>query len=141
MIQYRANGRTRRYALGLHGVLTPDQARKLAARKLGEVREGGDPSAERKARARASTVAELAERYLAEHAHPKKRRTSIEGDERIPKPGSVESQTKYSRGLVSTASTSRFVIFGIASHICFRGSSSEAFGSIHSETELSVAVT
>ena len=45
LIQYRAKGRTRRLALGLHRVLTPEQARRRAAELLAEVRRGGDPSA------------------------------------------------------------------------------------------------
>ena len=39
--QYRAQGRTRRRAIGQHGVLTADEARKEARKLLGEVAKGG----------------------------------------------------------------------------------------------------
>jgi len=49
-VQYRdVSGRTRRIALGRHGVLTPDQARKMAVQRLAEVARGENPSTERRA--------------------------------------------------------------------------------------------
>lgn len=83
MIQYRSQGRTRRYTLGAHGTLTPDQARKLAQKKLGEVAEGGNPSEERKRGRQAASVQELANRYMDEHARPKKKPASASRDERL----------------------------------------------------------
>jgi integrase len=83
LIQYRAKGRTRRFALGLHGVLTPDQARRRAAELLAQVRHGGDPSAERSAALHAPTVADLCERYLAEYAAGRKKARSVAEDRRI----------------------------------------------------------
>lgn len=80
LIQYRAKGRTRRLALGLHGTLTPEQARRLAAEQLACVRRGEDPSADRAAARHAATVAEFSERYLAQHADVKKKPRSVEGD-------------------------------------------------------------
>ena len=68
LVQYRTReGRTRRLAFGRVGVLTPDQARKLAADKLKEVAEGGDPSADRhRARHDALTISDLSDLYLTE---------------------------------------------------------------------------
>ena len=69
LVQYRTRGgRTRRLTLGRVGVLTPDQARKLAAAALKGVQQGADPSADRHAaRVRdVFTVGELADLYLAE---------------------------------------------------------------------------
>ncbi|MBL4871941.1 MAG: DUF4102 domain-containing protein, partial [Rhodobacteraceae bacterium] len=37
MIQYRSGGRTRRLAIGKHGTIATDEARKEALRRLGEV--------------------------------------------------------------------------------------------------------
>jgi integrase len=67
MVQYRAGRRSRRMALGPHGVLTADQARSMAVQVLAEVRTGSDPAGVRKERREALTVAELAERFDKEH--------------------------------------------------------------------------
>jgi integrase len=83
VVQYRTpEGRTRRLALGRVGVLTADQARKLAAARLSEVAHGRDPSAERRAAREALTVAEVAELYLCEGpaAKPNKKASSWAAD-------------------------------------------------------------
>lgn len=80
LVQYRTKeARTRRLAIGKVGVLTPDEARKLAGDKLKEVAQGGDPSAERhRVRREALTITELANLYLAEGpaAKPNKKASS-----------------------------------------------------------------
>jgi integrase len=43
-LRYRAAGKQRWFALGLHGRITPDQARELAKQRAGEVAAGGDPA-------------------------------------------------------------------------------------------------
>jgi integrase len=83
VVQYRnAQKRTRRLVLGSHGVLTPDQARRLAAAKLAAAHSGRDPAEEMRATERALNVAELAERYIEEHI-PKKKDSSAREDRRI----------------------------------------------------------
>jgi integrase len=67
MVQYRAGRRSRRVALGPHGVLTTEQARGMAIQLLAEVRAGSDPALDRKQRRDAVTVAELADRFDKEH--------------------------------------------------------------------------
>jgi len=67
IISYRINKRPRRMSLGQFGVITPEQARKMAMKYLSSVKEGHDPSAERKAKRNAKTVNELAERFDKEH--------------------------------------------------------------------------
>ncbi len=81
VLQYWVNGRARRVTLGLYGAeLTVDQARTKARNLRGQVAAGGDPAAER-ARVRAiPTLAEFAERYMAEHAAVKKKPRSYEAD-------------------------------------------------------------
>lgn len=65
IIQYRnAAGRTRKLAIGKLGVLTPDEARQRARRRLGDVADGNDPSATRNAARGAMSVADLCREYL-----------------------------------------------------------------------------
>jgi len=78
--QYRAGGRTRRVGLGTHGAVTPGQARKEAMKVLAEVATGADPARVKAQERRAPTVADLFERYLAEHAQVKKKASSVVKD-------------------------------------------------------------
>jgi integrase len=82
ILQYRRGGRgtpTKRFTIGRHGALTPEQARKEAARLSGAIANGIDPAALRAAEKTAPTVADLAERFLAEHVATKnKPSTAIE---------------------------------------------------------------
>lgn len=65
LVQYRnQEGRTRKLALGRHGPLTPEQARRLAREKLGAVAKGDDPAEERRAMREGLTVAEVCDWYL-----------------------------------------------------------------------------
>jgi integrase len=71
VLQYRMAGRasvTRRYTIGEHGELTPDQARAEAIRLRGRIRTGIDPQEEKKARSlplpKARTFAATADDYL-----------------------------------------------------------------------------
>jgi integrase len=66
LVQYRAGGRTRRYAIGLHGVWTPETARREARILLGRVAQGDNPAEEKRLDAKSMTVKELCERYLAD---------------------------------------------------------------------------
>jgi integrase len=79
LIQYRnAFGRSRRMTLGTARVLTPDQARKEAARLLARVRQGEDPAEDRRQTRHGLTFKQLAERYLDHHLRPKRKRRSVE---------------------------------------------------------------
>lgn len=68
MLRYRnAEGRQRRYIIGrLGSPWTPETARAEAQRLLGEVAAGGDPAADKQARRKAETVAELCDLYVIE---------------------------------------------------------------------------
>ncbi len=67
VIQYRnAERRTRRFVIGLYGVLTIEVARDLAKKKLASVVDGGDPSQERRAAREGMAVAEVCDWYLEE---------------------------------------------------------------------------
>ena len=91
-LKYRSAGRQVIAKIGEHGPLTAEQARERARTVVGAVSEGRDPVAERKAAVeaakeqarRAITLAQLAERWLAEgpDAAPTKRAVSWETDAR-----------------------------------------------------------
>lgn len=67
IIQYRnVEGRTRRCVIGQYGVLTVEQARDLAQKKLAAVIDGADPSAERHSVRKGLTIAAVCDWYLAE---------------------------------------------------------------------------
>jgi integrase len=81
LLYYRtADGQQRKPALGTHGAITSEQAREIARTMLADVARGGDPKAAARARRAAPTVAELADRFLAEHAATKKRSSSTRMD-------------------------------------------------------------
>src|ERR1700722_11262941 len=71
----------RRVVLGRHGVLTPEQARELARQMLARVVSGADPAAERTARKKESTVAELLRHAVATHWRPKAKASSAKNFE------------------------------------------------------------
>jgi integrase len=65
MIQYRnSSGYSRRHTLGKFGVLTADEARKMAKAALADVAKGHDPSAKRSEDRKAITVRQLCDAYL-----------------------------------------------------------------------------
>jgi integrase len=64
----------RKLTIGKHGApWTPEAARSEAKRLLGLVESGANPGADRIARQEAPTVADLAVRFLAEHAEAKRK--------------------------------------------------------------------
>ena len=71
----------RKPSIGVHGAITCEEARKTAREWLAQVSAGKDPLAARQAMAKAPNVADLAKRYMREHAHRKKP-SSAENDER-----------------------------------------------------------
>lgn len=78
VLHYRAGvGRgapLRKLTIGRHGSpWTAETARKEAKRLLGLVENGADPAADKSARKEAPTLADLAERFLAEHAEAKRK--------------------------------------------------------------------
>jgi integrase len=82
-VEWMRERRTRRLSLGEHGPVTVDQARDRARDLLGRVAHGEDPATARAEEKSAPTFADLARRYLEEHAGPKKKPASIEADKRM----------------------------------------------------------
>lgn len=66
VIQYRSNGSSRRFTIGLHGIWTAETARREAKAQLGRVAQGDDPAEERFEDRNAMTVKELCERYIGD---------------------------------------------------------------------------
>jgi integrase len=65
IVQYRnSSSASRRLTLGKFGVLTPDEARKMAKQVLAEAARGGDPAEKRAQDREAMTVRELCRAYL-----------------------------------------------------------------------------
>jgi integrase len=82
IVHYRAGiGRgapLRKLTIGKHGApWTPEMARNEARRLLGLVEGGADPAAAKIARKEAPTVADLADRFLAEHAEAKRKASTL----------------------------------------------------------------
>ncbi len=69
--QYRKDGRSRRVAIGLHGRLTPDEARSMAKTTLGKVEQGTDPVEERRKARAVRAFREVAEEWLRLHVAAK----------------------------------------------------------------------
>lgn len=64
LVQYRADGRSRRYTIGVHGVWTPESARREAKAQLGRVAQGEDPAEEKAELNKAMSMKELCELYM-----------------------------------------------------------------------------
>ncbi|MBF0183721.1 MAG: tyrosine-type recombinase/integrase [Magnetococcales bacterium] len=77
LVQFRVAGRTRRVTIGTHGVVTPDQARQEAIKLLASVTAGKDPAAIKAAAKAVPTVAEVVERFFAEHVATKNKASTI----------------------------------------------------------------
>ena len=81
VLAYRNSARrSRNLTIGRFGVLTLAQARRRARELLVQVAAGRDPVAEKES-SKGLTVAELAERYLEQHARSKKKPSSVKADE------------------------------------------------------------
>ncbi len=83
VIKARVRGRQRFITIGTHGKpWTPETARRRAIELFGLIAGGGDPAGDRDDAKMALTLEVFAERYLREHARPKKKRSSVADDER-----------------------------------------------------------
>ena len=85
ILQYSRRNKDRRVTIGRHGDggFTAEQARGEAEILRGIIRHGGDPAADRARERAIPTMRVLAERYMAEHAIPKKKPRSADGDRRL----------------------------------------------------------
>jgi integrase len=78
---YRAsNGQQRRPVIGVHGVMTAEDARQIARRWIGSAFAGQDVSQDRQEARSAPLVRELADRYFEDYAKPFKKPSSCKTD-------------------------------------------------------------
>jgi len=82
VVQYKKDGRNRRVTLGLHGRITPTEARQLAKQVFGDLARGHNPAEERAIIRRDPTVHELCDLYVKEGraAKPTKKESSWRTD-------------------------------------------------------------
>jgi integrase len=64
IVQTRVRGKNRRITLGKHPALKPQHARKLAKEKIGDLTQGKDQTAEKKARTKFATLGLVTEHYI-----------------------------------------------------------------------------
>jgi integrase len=81
LLKYRYRGAQKWLTIGRHGEITVAEARQRATALRGRIADGEDPAAARRAIA-SPTIADLADRYLAEHAEPHKKPRSVDEDRR-----------------------------------------------------------
>jgi integrase len=102
-VKYRtAGGRQRWLTLGTHGPLTPELARKRARQEKAAVGEGADPSGERQTKRQENTLADIADRYLAEHVAAHNRPSTAAEVRRI-----VEKRIKPGLGRIKITDLTR----------------------------------
>jgi integrase len=102
-LKYRTQGGRQRWlTLGAHGPLTPDQARAKALREKAAIGDGDDPSGERQRKRRENTVAEVADRYLAEHVAAHNKASTAAEARRI-----VETRIKPALGSIKITDLTR----------------------------------
>lgn len=82
LLDYRINGRQRRYSIGQYNAWSVAAAREQAGKLRRLVDQGEDPLADRKAKRTEPTVSALCDRYLDDYARHNKRPASVEQDER-----------------------------------------------------------
>jgi integrase len=86
--QARVAGRKRRITIGYHPELTVAEAREQAQQVLADIRQGKDPVVERNIRLKAAaagemTIAQLADKWLADYVRPKLKPRTVFDYERL----------------------------------------------------------
>jgi integrase len=106
-----AEGRQRWHKIGRHGApWTPESARQEARRILGQVVSGADPAAEKRARRKAKTVAELCDSYLDDAEAGRlltRRRTAKKPSTLATDHGRIERHIKPLLGRMAVAAVER----------------------------------
>ncbi len=89
VFRYRASGgrsgRSREPVIGVHGAITPDQAREIARSWAALVAAGGDPAADRESLRKAPTVSDLMDRYFSDHAERNNKPSTVRNAQNLAK--------------------------------------------------------
>jgi integrase len=102
-LKYRTQGGRQHWlTLGLHGPLTPEQARRTARREKAAIADGGNPSDERQRKRREATIATVADRYVAEHVATHNKPSTAAEARRI-----VETRIKPKLGAIKITDLAR----------------------------------
>ncbi len=83
VLQFRAEGRSQRLTIGRHGVNSPSQARRRAARVIARVQAGKPPLPQTAKSPTGPTVADLAERFLREHVELRCKPNTVKATHRV----------------------------------------------------------
>lgn len=78
-LRFRVAGERKRVTIGRYPDFSLAEARAEAGRLRREVDQGGDPASDRAQRREAPTVLEACERYMSEHARPKRKPRTADG--------------------------------------------------------------
>ena len=88
--------------IGDFPAIKAETARRMAQEMFADVRKGGDPAAERKARREAPRMGDLFDRYLEDHARPHKKASSLANDVRL-----IEKRLRPAFGRTKVAEIAR----------------------------------
>src|SRR5262249_11057814 len=105
VLNYRINGRERRYTIGRHPELTALSARDRAIQLRGKILDGIDPLQQRIEAHEEPTMDDLAKDYLDRYAKPHKRASSLRNDRQmlnniiLPKIGAIRVRAVTRRDL------------------------------------------
>ena len=83
VVQFRADGQSKRLTLGRDGVITPAQARRRAARMLARVQAGQPPVPRKDRPLSGPTVRDVAQRFLAEHVDVRYKPNTVKAVHRL----------------------------------------------------------
>ncbi|HEX6502899.1 MAG TPA: site-specific integrase [Terriglobales bacterium] len=108
VLNYRFQGRERRYTIGRHPELTALAARERAIQLRGKILDGIDPLQQRLDAQNEPTVDDLAKDYLERYAKPHKRASSLRNDRQM-----LEQIILPKIGLIRVGAVSRRDIEGV----------------------------
>jgi len=102
MLQYRTlGGERRKPSIGLFGELTVDQARAIAHKWLAAVREGKDPSLEKRKKRLNPTIKQLCDEFIERHSIPHNKPNTVKRNRCLIKNHILPALGKYKVAEVS----------------------------------------